>query len=200
MRNPVDFFNALIEDIKNRVRLTVGRCIITAMNTGGQINVAQIQLLADEVLDDVPVVQQYGFVSAALPGAEGVNLSLGGMRDNSVIIATNDRRYSIKNLAGGEVAIYTDEGDKIHLKRGKVIRIETSTLEVAATTKISFTTPALEVSGYIYANGEIRSDTHIRDSFATPPGKTMAQMRTIYNTHTHPENNVGSTNQPNQQM
>ena len=41
----------------------------------------------------------------------------------SMLIADDDRRYRI-DLADGEVALYTDEGDYIHLKRDGVIAVK----------------------------------------------------------------------------
>ncbi len=184
----------VLEDVKNRVRLMVGRCIIAAVNGGGTIQVAQVNLMADETIDDIPIIQQYGFSSGPLPGSEAVAVFLGGQRDNGVIIATDDRRYRIKVL-NGEVAIYTDEGDSIHLKRGRVMEMTTQTLNINATTAVNFNTPM------ITTNGAIRAQLDIRDNYLSAGSKTMANMRLIYNGHQHNENNTaGPTNIPNQLM
>jgi hypothetical protein len=68
----------------------------------------------------LPFVQQYGLHSRPLNGAEGVMLRTG---DNMVIIASGDDRYTI-TLQPGEVALATDEGDKIHLARDHKITVE----------------------------------------------------------------------------
>jgi len=148
----------------------------------------RLSLLAEEVRD-CERYQEYGFTSVPLPGAEAITVCVGGSRDHGVVIATGDRRYRLKGLQGGEVALYTNEGDHIKLGRGRIIEVETETFLVKASTKVRFETPLLEGTGEI----EDRCDTD---------GKSMESMRTTYDSHTHPENNVngGSTNAPNQTM
>lgn len=65
-----------------------------------------------------------------------------------------DRRYRLKGLESGEVAIYTDEGDKVHLKRGKVIDIETGTLNIKAAVAVNFDTPQITQTGKIVSKGD----------------------------------------------
>lgn len=95
------------------------RTVIKAVRAG------KVQLIdvkgRGEDFTDKELFQQYGLASRPLPESEGILLFIGGV-DNAVVIATEDRRYRIA-LEEGEVAIYSDEGDKIHLKRGKEISI-----------------------------------------------------------------------------
>ena len=65
---------------------------------------------------------------------------VGGSRDHWLAIAVDDRRYRIRNLTAGEVAIYSDQGDKVVIKRG-------GTIEVTASTKVVLTTPVVELAG-----------------------------------------------------
>ncbi|WP_431477838.1 phage baseplate assembly protein domain-containing protein [Massilia eburnea] len=58
-----------------------------------------------------------GFTSVPKPGAEGVVVFVGGNRDHGLVIAVEDRRFRLKGLASGEVAIYDDQGQKVHLTR-----------------------------------------------------------------------------------
>nr|WP_315415064.1 hypothetical protein [uncultured Pseudomonas sp.] len=53
------------------------------------------------------------------------------------------------------MALYTDEGDIIHMKRGRLIEIETDTLVVRAKMKVRFETPLIEQTGDLKADGEI---------------------------------------------
>lgn len=103
------------------------RCVLRLVNDGLMMQAVQVGLLADETADDIERVQNYGMTSVPLPGAEGVCLFLGGDRAHGVIIAMDDRRYRLKGLKGGEVALYTDEGDSIVLKRGHEIHVTTDT-------------------------------------------------------------------------
>lgn len=184
----VKTINMLIAPLARRVRLTVSRCVITAVNDSLKEQGVQMALLDGEVRDGERY-QEYGFTSVPHGQAEGIAVFIGGCRDHGVVIATGDRRYRLKGLQGGEVAIYTDEGDHIKLGRGRVIEVETTTLLVKASTKVRMVTPFFEVTGEI----KDRCDAD---------GKSMESMRTTYDPHTHPENNVngGSTNAPNQTM
>lgn len=93
-----------------------------------------------ETIENRELVQHYGMASCPLAGAEMVILRDG---NHYVAIADDDRRYRIA-LEDGEVALYTDEGDKIHLKRDKTIEIvsgnkliATVENEVDITTKVA---------------------------------------------------------------
>jgi phage baseplate assembly protein V len=119
--------------------------------------------------------QHYGFTSRPKAGAEGLVLIQG----NTVyLIATDDRRYRIA-LEEGEVALYTDEGDRIHLKRGGEIlvssqgtvtiegatevAIDSATVAITATgdvtidaaTSVAITAPAVAISGNLAVDGNI---------------------------------------------
>lgn len=145
----------MMDDLRNRVRLTVGRAILSLVSDSKAIQTAQARLLAGETQDDAERIQEYGFTSVPLPGAEGVMVFVGGQRDHGLIIATDDRRYRVKGLAGGEVALYTDEdldgGHRIHLKRGKVIELlsgpDASILQTPAKTTVTNATEIDLVSG-----------------------------------------------------
>ncbi|VXC71743.1 Phage baseplate assembly protein V [Pseudomonas sp. 8Z] len=138
---------------------------------GAQIGV-QMQGLAGENVSG-ELMQHYGFTSAPLAGAEYIVLPVGGTSRHSVVIASEDGRYRVK-LADGEVALYTDEGDYIHLKRGRLIEVETQTLVVKASTKVVFETPKIEAAGHIAAAGEVSDGI-----------RAMSEDRAIYNGHKH---------------
>lgn len=183
-----------IAPIVGRVRNMVARAVLSAVNDAAGIQMVKLSLLSKETKDGAERFQNYGFTSVPMPGAEGVALFVGGLRSHAVVVAMDDRRYRIKGLQAGEVAIYTDEGDSIVLKRGRLIEVTTDTLVVNATTKATFVTPLLECTGDIEAVGEIKDK---RDA----GGRTMSEMRDVYNSHTHPENDSGGpTDPPNQGM
>jgi len=132
---------------------------------GAQIGVAMEGLAGEAVNGEL--MQHYGFVSAPLEGAEYIVLPVGGDTKHSVVIASGDGRYRVK-VADGEVSLYTDEGDYIHMKRGRLIEVETETLVVRATTKVTLETPLVEATG------------DIKDKI-----RTMQEDRGLYNGHTH---------------
>lgn len=73
----------------------------------------------DETFEKREYFQHYGFTSRPLPGAEIIIVNEG---NHYIAVASDDRNYRIA-IEEGEVALYTDEGDKIHLKRDKTIEI-----------------------------------------------------------------------------
>jgi len=96
-----------------------------------------------ETITNREYFQHYGFTSRPLEGAEAIIIKEG---NHIVMIASDDRRYRIA-LEEGEVALYTDEGDKIHLKRDRTIEIvsgnklvATVDNEVDITTKMAVVT------------------------------------------------------------
>lgn len=183
------------QDTRNRSLLSVGRGTIKLVYDQFKMQMAQVSLFAGEIRDKVERMQQYGFTSVPLPGAEATVVSISGNRDHTIIIATDDRRYRIKNLKGGEVAIYTDEGDSVILKRNRNMELNTQNLTINASTVVTVNSPNLNVTGNISAGGFIKD-------LSTGAGVTMQAMRATFNSHTHPENNAtnGNTNIPNQQM
>lgn len=177
----------------------LGRGKVTAVDSTGKMQRLQVRILAGEPKDSIEHFEPYGFTSCPKTGAEHVSVFFDGDRSHGVTLVVADRRYRLTGLAAGEMAIHDDQGQKVHLTRngividgaGKDLIIQnTPTITMKAATKVRMETALLEVTG------------NIKDNCDVPTGKTMVQMRTTYNTHTHPENNApgGSTNQPNQQM
>lgn len=179
-----------IEPLKRKVMMMVSRAVISSTNDQNGIQTIKSTLNRDEVRDGIQRVQEYGFSSRPKPGAEALIVFVGGNRDHGVIVATDDRRYRIKSMSEGEVAIYTDEGDVIHLKRGRKMEISTTELTISAPSAVNITTAQLSVSGNIScsnltASGNVSAGGDVSD--ATGP---MQGMRDIFNAHTHIENNA----------
>lgn len=168
------------------IKLAIGRAVLAAVNDSAKRQMVQFEALKGEVKDGVERVQQYGFTSVPLPGAQVVFVCVGGNRDHPLAISVDDPRYRKANLQPGEVALFTDEGDAIYLRRGNVVEITTKQLVVKAEEFARFETPILEVTG------------HIIDQCDTD-GISMHAMRQTYNLHTHDETE-SVTEEPNQQM
>ncbi|MDR1276377.1 MAG: phage baseplate assembly protein V [Candidatus Accumulibacter sp.] len=184
------------EAMRGKINLMLGHAVLNRINDTTPVQTAQVAILADETQDDVERIQEYGFTSVPPAGSEAVVVFQGGNRDHGLIIATDNRTFRLKNLASGEVALYTDEGDTIVFRRGNVIEITAAAtvtitaplVTIAASEKVRLETPTLEVTGEII-------------DLTDAGGKTMSGMRGIYNTHTHPENDSGGpTSPPNQGM
>ncbi|MCY1346872.1 phage baseplate assembly protein V [compost metagenome] len=147
----------LLGPIRRRLAHLVARAVVTLVNDAAKMQALQLSLLADEPLDGAEHWQPYGFTYKPHPGAEALVLAVGGHRAHSVVIACADRRYRVTALEDGEVAIYTDEQDKIHFKRGKVIEIETNTFNVNAATSVNFDTPLMTLTGELQAQVDVKA-------------------------------------------
>lgn len=129
-----------LDPIRRKLRLIVNRAIVSAVLDGQGFQVLQLKGLPGEVLDGVERFQNYGFTSVPLTGSEAIVVFVGGSRSHGVAIAVDDRRYRKKNLQPGESAQYSDEGDSIHLKRGKIIAVTSGG-------EINVTAPKVKLNG-----------------------------------------------------
>lgn len=164
----------LVRDQVSRMMRNVRQAFrgTAARNTHGKLIGIEMEGLAGESVSG-ELMQHYGYSSAPLPGAEFLAIPVGGNSKHTVVVASEDGRYRI-TLIDGEVSLYTDEGDYIHMKRGRLIEIKTDTLVVQAKTKVRFETPLVEMSNDVKAAGEIADHT-----------RTMQADRDIYNLHKH---------------
>ena len=111
----------MIAPLARRIRLIAARAVVSLIDDATKLQGAQVKLLADEVRDQVERFQQYGYTSVPFPGAEGIYLSLNGSRDHGVVICIDDRRFRLKNLRPGEVALYDDQEQVVHLTRDGIL-------------------------------------------------------------------------------
>ena len=93
------------------------RGVMTLADGAKKMRSVQVRLLADEVRDDLEHVEPYGFTSEPHPEAEAFALFFDGDRSQGIVFTIADRRYRLKPLKTGEVAIFDDLGQKVHLTR-----------------------------------------------------------------------------------
>lgn len=170
-----------VQNLRNRIYLLIGRAVLAAVNDAGKRQRVQITALKGETKDSVERIQEYGFTSVPLSGAQVLFASICGNRDHPVVFAVDDPRYRLNDLQPGEVAIYDHLGTYIKLQTGNQITM-------VASTRIRMETPVLEVTGDII--DRVDED-----------GQSMHNMREVYNIHEHPENDGGGpTDEPNEKM
>jgi phage baseplate assembly protein V len=103
----------------------LARGVLRIVNDATKVQELQVDLLAGETRDHIEHFQGYGFTSHPFPGAEAVVAFHGGNREHGFVLKVDDRRYRLKSLAQGEVAIYDDQGNKVTLQRNHKILAET---------------------------------------------------------------------------
>ena len=164
---------ALLDKLQRGIRLMIGRCVISAVDDAGGLQRLQLKALADEVLDLRERFQEYGFTSWPLQGAEAIMVSLGGNRTNTVVIAVEDRRYRFKVGEEGEVALYDDQGQVVHIKRNGVhIAAQNILLQTDGTCRID--ADRLELHG----RTAIQRDVHGKGDEETWTGGTAWHTET----------------------
>lgn len=128
----IDQLRKMTKPLEDRLRLMIGRAIVRLVDDASGAQAMQLELLAGEMQDEVERLQDYGFTSAPHPGAEALVACTGGLRSHAVAIRVEDRRYRLKGLQAGEVAIYDDLGNQIRLGRDRVEVLAVSEARVEA--------------------------------------------------------------------
>lgn len=189
----MDALNRLLTNIKSRVLLMVGRGVLKAVADDAAVQVCQAALLDGELKSGIERAQNYGLTSVPPAGSVATVLFVGGDRSNGIVISAENRKFRLKGLQAGEVALYTDEGDEIRLKRGHEIAVKTSKFVINAAeidlngvVKVAQT---LDVAGNITGKGEV----------ADKAGNLTA-IRSAYNGHTHTGNAGAPTSAPLEPM
>lgn len=185
----------LLAPVWRRLRLLISRAVVTRSDAGQGLQRLQLDLLRGETRD-IEHVEPYGFTSRPLKGAEAIAAAIGGARGHLLALLATDRRYRKRGLAEGEVALYTDEGDELVFKRGRIVRLNAGSavqvtapqVTVTASASVILDTPLVRVTGNIKADGQVSDGTG-----------TMSTIRSTYNGHDHDETG-GTTRQPNQEM
>jgi phage baseplate assembly protein V len=153
----------------------VSRGVIAQSDDEPGMQQIQISLLHDEAKVAVERMQNYGFSSNAPADSEVLCVFIGGGRDHGVIVATDDRATRLTGLGPGEVAIYTDEGDSIVLKRDNTVEVTCKKLVINSEDRIEIKTKELaieaedgvkikadvEIDGNLHSTGDITADGSI---------------------------------------
>lgn len=149
------------------------RGVVALINTSGHVAITQIKGVAGEVLNNVPLFQQFGFTSALPDNTDVIVLPLLGRSGLSLIIASEHGKYRLKGLVKGETALYSAFGDYIYLKQGRIV-------EVKAGSKLLVDAPDAEFKGNLKVLGNIESDGYVKDQKGT-----MQDIRDVYDSHGH---------------
>lgn len=138
------------------------RGVLNLVKSGSDIQQVQVSGLADETIQDLELMQQFGFTSVPPAGTQAVVIPLGGKTTHGIIVATENGSFRVKNLKNGETAIYDSSGSTIILKNGRVIDIECDSFNVkckrysvTASSGANFKTPKLETDQQFVSQGQI---------------------------------------------
>lgn len=105
----------LIRPLKMRMSNMIARAVVSGINDAKKLQLLQIGVEHGVDLDDAERFQDYGFTSVPEVGAEAVAVFPNGDRGHAIIVKVDDRRYRLKGLLSGEVAIYHKDGAMVKL-------------------------------------------------------------------------------------
>ena len=187
------------------------RGVLHLVKSADNIQKVQASGLADETLQDVELMQQFGFTSVPPANTQAVILPIGGQTTHGIVIATENGSFRVKNLQDGEVAVYDESGSSIVLKKGRLIEIDCDVLKINAATKVDISSPLVETDQVFTAQGQINGNggmavqggsgasftgnvTQTKGSFTTD-GDVTANGKSLVS-HTHRGDSGGVTGQP----
>lgn len=190
----------LIAPIARRVRLIARRAVVKLVYDDPKMQELQLAIFSGEVRDRVERFEDYGFTSHPFPDAEALVLALGGSSDHSVAVKVADRRFRLRSIAPGEVAVYDDQGQVLHFKRDKTVHVygvdhliadiiidaalTCPEATINAATKCQINSPQVNLSGDRLGLRRLIDD----------------RLIAIFNGHTHPGDSGGTTGAPNQTL
>ncbi len=134
------------------------RGVLHLVKSADNIQKVQASGIADETLQDVELMQQFGFTSVPPANTQAVILPIGGQTTHGIVIATENGSLRVKNLQGGEVAVYDESGSSIVLKKGRLIEIDCDVLKINAATKVDISSPLVETDQVFTAQGQINGN------------------------------------------
>ena len=138
---------ATLTEIARRAYNSITRCTIRKVNDKPLMQEVDIDGVFGERMTGIERMQPYGFSSniqpdqsesssptGASPGlgsgstrkgqghaAEGVVVFVNGDRSHPIVIQVDDRRYRIKGLQSGELALYDDQQQQVHITRNGIM-------------------------------------------------------------------------------
>lgn len=129
----------VIKPTHNRVVNMIRFGVVTLVKNGKTREV-QVETLGGEVIDNVKFLEPFGFTSKPPVGSETLIFNVNGNAANNVVLNIGNREFRFKGCATGEVAMYDQFGNIIHLKTGgnmnitapETIDIEAKTANVTA--------------------------------------------------------------------
>lgn len=163
----------LMKPLKRMVEAMVARSIINSIKYMDGVQVVQLSVLADETMDDIEHMQEFGFASGPPAGSSALVLSVAGERGHMVVVATDNAEHR-PEVEPGESMLYNEFGVTLKLNKD-------GELELDAPVKVIVTAPIISLIGDLDVTGNITATGNITDLV-----RSMAADRTIYNTHLHP--------------
>lgn len=126
-----------------------------AMRDMGPTPLVQAQFGDLQVLDDLQIIQHFGFSSSPPAGANVATLFGGGNKSKGIILGTVDPASRRRMLLTGETVVHDVWGNEVHLSQSGVTIRHATQVTIAAPNAVIQAPNGLRVLGPITSTGEI---------------------------------------------
>jgi len=152
------------------------RAVVHRVDDGGGLQALDVETHEGVVRSGVEVLHPYGVASAPPAGALCVVLAIGGDQGDLVALPAASPAGRLGGLGAGEVALYDDAGNRVHLAAGGTIHIMAATAVrvVVGGAELRVNAAGVHITGDLFVSGQV-SDAN----------GSMQEMRGRYNQHTH---------------
>jgi phage baseplate assembly protein V len=146
--SPVEVVRREVNRMQAGVRQAL-RAVLSGLTITTKVQRVYGEGLAGEPLEDMELMQHFGFTSAPPAGTEYILLPLGGRTSASVVVATEHGAFRFVLDNQGESCAYNEWGDFAHFKKDRSIHIkaqekvfvETKVFRVEASERIELVSP-----------------------------------------------------------
>jgi phage gp45-like len=163
-------------DASRRGVLGFARGVLKSVSTrAGQTKLQHLDIgvLKGETHEGAEHMEAYGITAKPHAGAEVVVAFIGGNRAHPIVISVADRQYRLQGLESGEVALYDDLGQKVHLTRDGIV-IEAPKIRLLGDTTIE---GKLDILGdSVTHNGKNIGDDHAHSGVTPGADNTGAPV------------------------
>lgn len=185
--HPSEWMRRLLLPLATRIRTLATRGVVLLSNDATRAQSLQVGALAGETLDPVERFGEFGFTSRPPRGSEVLVVCLGGDRSHPIVVATENREARPRNLAEGDVGLYSAAGG------AAVVRLTLRASGVLEITAPGGVTIAGDVSidGNLSVDGDASATGDVSDAAGS-----MQEIRDVFNAHTHTHGGSAGTTSP----
>ncbi len=140
----MQFYERLLGPTSRRIKLMITRGVVSLVDSNAAMQMLQVKVMG--VPFDAEHWEPYGFTAKPKPGAEALVGAVNGRTGHLVAFSVADRRFRLKGLADGEVALFDDLDNMVKLGRDAI--------EITGTMAVHVTAPEVTVTSDNITLGE----------------------------------------------
>lgn len=127
--------------VGDRMHNAIKRVTVEDTNEDPLFRESTLSLYTQEKQKEIEHMEPYGFSSRVkkpdgdannMKKAEGLMVFTGGNRSHGVLIVNGDRRYRLRGLKEGELALFDDQGQQVHFTRDGIVTSAPSGKKIVA--------------------------------------------------------------------